>query len=103
MIVTTVHIKVKKENLNEFIAASIENHKNSITEPGNLRFDILQSIENTLEFTFYEAYDSQESAFAHKSTSHYKKWKETVANFMEVPRIGKPHKIIEPSELSKWK
>ena len=103
MIVTTVHIKVKSENLDDFIKASVENHKNSVKEPGNLRFDILQSLENPLEFTFYEAYDSKESVLAHKETSHYKIWKETVEDYMEIPRTGKPHKVIEPSDISKWK
>jgi len=43
MIVTCVYVWVKTENVEEFIQASLENHRYSIQEPGNLRFDVLQS------------------------------------------------------------
>ncbi|MBN1500930.1 MAG: antibiotic biosynthesis monooxygenase [Spirochaetes bacterium] len=103
MIVTTVTIHVKKENVNDFIKASIENHRNSIKEPGNLRFDILQSIENETQFTYYEAYLNEEAVKQHKDTSHYKLWKETVEPWMEIPRTGKPHRVIAPADAASWK
>ncbi len=43
MHVTLVHIHVTPENTGDFIAASRANHEASIQEPGNLRFDVLQS------------------------------------------------------------
>ena len=43
MLVTCVHVKVKSENIEEFKQACIANHKGSIKEQGNRRFDILQS------------------------------------------------------------
>ncbi|MGC8766146.1 MAG: putative quinol monooxygenase [Brevinematia bacterium] len=75
MIVTIVNVWVKSEFREEFIKATIENHKNSIKEPGNLRFDFLQSKEDPNYFVLYEAYDSEESAKAHKETKHYKNGK----------------------------
>ncbi|AFK08271.1 hypothetical protein Theba_2672 [Mesotoga prima MesG1.Ag.4.2] len=42
MIVTVVDIQVKSEFLDKFIEATRENHKKSVSEPGNLRFDFLQ-------------------------------------------------------------
>ncbi|MGB9621074.1 MAG: antibiotic biosynthesis monooxygenase [Brevinematia bacterium] len=103
MIVTIVNVWVKSEFREEFIKATIENHKNSIKEPGNLRFDFLQSKEDPNYFVLYEAYDSEESAKAHKETQHYKKWKETVEPFMAKPRQGISFSVVEPMDLSLWK
>ena len=102
MIVTFVHIWVKPENKEEFIGASLENHKHSIQEEGNLRFDILQDASDTNKFVYYEAYVSEEAAAFHKTTAHYLKWKETVAGWMERPREGMKHIILAPAERDQW-
>lgn len=96
MIVTCVHVSVKKEHIDDFIEASIKNHKGSIQEPGNMRFDILQSDEDPTKFLLYEAYESKEATAAHKKTPHYLQWRETVADWMAQPREGVPYKTIRP-------
>ncbi|MBF0540303.1 MAG: antibiotic biosynthesis monooxygenase [Nitrospirae bacterium] len=102
MIVTSVTILVKKENVNDFIEATKKNHKESIKEHGNMRFDFLQSIDNPCQFLLYEAYESIEASKAHKDTAHYIKWRDTVADWMEKPRQGVSHKVISPIERDKW-
>ncbi|MDD3725928.1 MAG: antibiotic biosynthesis monooxygenase [Candidatus Ratteibacteria bacterium] len=102
MIVTVVEIYVKKEKIEEFIEATLENHKGSIKEKGNLRFDVLQCLDDPCHFTLYEAYESEEATKAHKNTPHYLKWRETVENFMAQPRKGIPHKVIAPLDKSLW-
>jgi (4S)-4-hydroxy-5-phosphonooxypentane-2,3-dione isomerase len=102
MIVTCVHVWVKQEYINGFIEASKANHQGSVTEPGNMRFDVLQSVDDPAKFTLYEAYESKEAAAAHKETDHYKTWRETVAPMMEKPRKGDTHNVIAPIERSMW-
>ena len=68
MIVTFVHIWVKEEHINAFINACLTNHDNSVKEPGNLRFDILQDEKDPAKFVLYEAYESEEAAADHKKT-----------------------------------
>ena len=102
MIVTFVHVWVKPENINEFIEACKANHRESVKEPGNLRFDLLQDAENPTKFVLYEAYESEESAKAHKDTPHYKTWRDTVADWMAKPREGVKHNILCPIEKSEW-
>ena len=102
MIVTIVHISVKPNHLEEFIEVIADNHRNSILEPGNLRFDVLQSSDNPNHFVLYEAYESEEAAAAHKNTPHYLKWRDTVESWMEKPRQGFRHKVILPTDLSQW-
>ena len=102
MIVTFVHVWVKKVHIDDFIKASTENHLESVKEPGNLRFDILQEDGNPSKFVLYEAYESEEAAAAHKSTQHYLKWRETVTDWMARPREGIKHKILCPEDKTKW-
>jgi len=100
MVVTCVNVWVKSDNIEEFIRASLENHRQSTQEPGNLRFDVLQSSNDPAQFLLYEAYDSLEAAAAHKQTHHYLKWKETVAPWMAKPRKGVPYRALAPDSSS---
>ena len=102
MIVTTVTVYVKPENIEDFIEASTENHESSIKEPGNMRFDVLQSMSDPTRFLLYEAYQSEEEAAAHKKTEHYLKWREAVAGWMAKARKGIPYRVICPKDRSKW-
>jgi len=102
MIVTFVQVWVKPEYIDDFIAASTENHENSIKESGNLRFDLVQDANDSSKFVIYEAYESEEAAAAHKDTPHYLTWRESVANWMAQPRKGEKHNIIAPTDKSLW-
>lgn len=102
MIVTFVHVWVKPEHIDDFIQASNENHQHSIREPGNLRFDLVQDATDPGKFVIYEAYESDQSAAAHKETAHYKKWREEVAEWMAQPRKGEKYIILAPTDRSLW-
>ncbi|HNV72889.1 MAG TPA: antibiotic biosynthesis monooxygenase [Candidatus Ozemobacteraceae bacterium] len=88
MYVTLVKVVVRSLMVAEFIEACRVNHEHSIHEPGNCRFDILQSADDPTKFVLYEAYESEEAAMAHKKTSHYLQWRERVADMMAEPRRG---------------
>lgn len=88
MFVTLVHVHVKPEHVDDFIAATRANHLQSVQEPGNHRFDVLQSTDDPTRFVLYEAYASAAHAAAHKETSHYLEWRDAVADWMASPRQG---------------
>ncbi|MBI1422561.1 MAG: antibiotic biosynthesis monooxygenase [Gammaproteobacteria bacterium] len=88
MQVTLVHVHVKPEHVADFVEATRKNHEASVREPGNRRFDVLQSPEDPSRFVLYEAYVSADDAAAHKLTAHYLQWRETVAEWMAEPRQG---------------
>jgi autoinducer 2-degrading protein len=98
MHVTLVHVHVKPESVEAFIAASRANHEASTQEPGNRRFDVLQDPQDPTRFILYEAYSSAEAAAAHKQTAHYATWRDTVAEMMAEPRRGVPMKGLYPVE-----
>lgn len=97
MHVTIVHVHVKPERVADFIDACRRNHEGSVREPGNRRFDILQSAEDPARFVLYEAYASAADAAAHKETAHYLAWRETVADWMAEPRRGVPYQGLFPA------
>ena len=102
MIVTLVHVWVKEPFVDAFVTATMENQKNSVKEPGNLRFDILRDAGDPAKFVFYEAFESEEAVAAHKETAHYQKWRDTVADWMAQPRRGEKHIVVCPLEKAQW-
>lgn len=96
MLTTLVHVHVKPDFVRQFIEATRENHEQSIKEPGNLRFDILQNSEDATRFVLYEAYQTAEAVAAHKETAHYRKWRDTVESWMAGPRQGVKHNMLFP-------
>lgn len=102
MYISCVTVFVKKEHIQEFIDASIKNHQGSLKEPGNMRFDVLQCIDDPSRFLLYEAYEGEEAAKAHKTTPHYLEWKKTVDPLMAKPREGIPHRVIAPNDRALW-
>jgi autoinducer 2-degrading protein len=97
MYVTLVYVQVKPEYVEAFREASLENAKESNAEPGNIRFDVLQSKQNPSYFVLYEAYESADDASAHKGTPHYLHWRDTVADWMASPRQSAVYEGLEPS------
>jgi autoinducer 2-degrading protein len=102
MIVTCVYVHVKPEAVNSFIEATTANHLESVREPGNLRFDLIQQSDDPCRFMIYEAYESEKAAADHKNTSHYLVWRDNVKDIMFEPRYGVKYNIIVPEDKSRW-
>jgi (4S)-4-hydroxy-5-phosphonooxypentane-2,3-dione isomerase len=95
MIIVHVFIHVKPECVEEFKAATRENVKNSIQEPGIARFDFLQDADPN-RFVLVEVYRTPEAGPAHKETPHYAVWRDTVAPMMAEPRSSTKYANILP-------
>jgi (4S)-4-hydroxy-5-phosphonooxypentane-2,3-dione isomerase len=102
MIVTCVYVHVKSGHIDSFIDATTANHFESVKEPGNLRFDLIQQMDDPSRFMLYEAYESEDAAANHKTTIHYLKWRDLVNDFMVDPRYGVKYNILEPNDKTKW-
>jgi autoinducer 2-degrading protein len=102
MIVTCVYVHVKPDAVDSFINATISNHRQSVKEPGNIRFDFIQQADNPCKFMLYEVFESEEAIAVHKNSSHYKIWRDSAEDFMAEPRQGVRYKIIEPSDRTRW-
>jgi len=88
MFIVHVLVHVKPDQADAFRAASLENARNSVREPGVARFDVIQQQDDPTRFVLVEVYRTPDDPAKHKETAHYKKWRDTVANMMAEPRIG---------------
>src|SRR3978361_31896 len=86
MYLVCVSIHVKPDKIHAFLAATLDNAKNTRLEPGNVRFDVLQGEDDPARFLLYEAYHQKEDFAKHHQTEHYFRWRDTVADWMDQPR-----------------
>lgn len=98
MLVMMVSVRVKPEDVEAFKAATLENSRCSLREPGIARFDVLQERDDPTRFMLVEAYRSAEDPARHKETAHYQHWRDTVAGMMAEPRRGVACTSVFPDE-----
>jgi quinol monooxygenase YgiN len=92
--VVSVTVWVKPAQVSQFIEATFDNARNTRREPGNVRFDVLQSEDDPARFLLYEAYRAKEDFTKHQQTPHYLAWKNAVGDMMAQPRQGIKHKVL---------
>ena len=101
MYIVHVHVHVKPEFVDEFRAATLENARHSLLEPGVARFDVVQQTDDPTRFVLVEVYRSVEDAARHKETAHYPVWRDRVADMMAEPRVGVKYTAVFP-DLPAW-
>jgi quinol monooxygenase YgiN len=98
MLVVHVHVHVKPEAVEAFAAASVENARHSIQEPGIARFDVIQQADDPTRFILVEVYRTADDPARHKETAHYAKWRDTVAPLMAEPRSSVKYRNVFPED-----
>ena len=98
MFIVHVFIRVKAEKVEAFKAATLENARNSIKEPGIARFDTVQQLDDPSRFVLVEVYRTTDDHNKHKQTDHYHKWRDIVENMMAEPRKSIKYANIYPDE-----
>jgi autoinducer 2-degrading protein len=101
LIIVHVHARVLPDAIEAFRAASIENARASLREPGVARFDVVQSTEDPTRFVLVEVYRTAEAPAAHKATAHYARWRDAVADLMAEPRSSMKYVNVAPED-SGW-
>lgn len=100
MLIVHVQVQVKAEGVEEFRQATLENANASIREPGVVRFDVIQSLEDPTRFVFVEIYRDEQAPALHKQTPHYAKWRDAVADLMAGPRTSIKYRAVFPDDSS---
>lgn len=98
MLIVHVHVHVKPESIDPFKAATTENARNSIQEPGVARFDVIQQQDDPTRFVLVEVYRDDDAPARHKETMHYKTWRNTVAEMMAETRTSVRFGNVFPDE-----
>jgi quinol monooxygenase YgiN len=101
MFIVHVQVRVKAECVEAFSAATLENARNSVQEPGIARFDVLQHTEDPTRFVLAEVYRDAAAPARHKETAHYLAWRDAVAPMMAEPRAGVKYASLFPAD-AEW-
>lgn len=96
MLVVHVHIHVKPESVAAFCEATRHNAKQSLREPGVVRFDFIQRQDDPTRFVLIEVYRSESDPARHKETSHYQAWRDAVEPMMAEPRRSEKYLDLYP-------
>ncbi|HXF64113.1 MAG TPA: antibiotic biosynthesis monooxygenase [Caldilineaceae bacterium] len=98
MQVVHVFVQVTPDAVEAFRAATLENARNSVQEPGIARFDVLQQEDDPTRFVLVEVYRTPEAPAQHKETAHYRRWRDTVAPMMATPRQSIRYTNVFPDD-----
>ena len=98
LVIVHVYAHIKPEGIEAFRAASLENARASVKEPGVARFDVVQSVEDPTRFVLVEVYRTPGAPAAHKETPHYQRWREVVADLMAEPRTSARYVNVFPDD-----
>lgn len=98
MLIVHIDVHVKPEFIDAFIAATLENARASVQEPGIARFDVIQDQADPAHFVLVEVYRTLDDPARHKETAHYAKWRDAVADMMAVPRTSVKYVNLFPED-----
>ena len=102
MLIVHVFVHVNPHRVDDFIAATLENARNSVQEPGVVRFDLVQQDEDPTRFLLIEIYRTPQDPSRHKETAHYAKWRDTVESWMAEPRRSVKYHALFPDAVAEW-
>jgi len=98
MLIVHVFVHVKEDRVEDFMTATTANAKNSMREPGVVRFDVARQQDDPTRFVLVEVYRTPDDPVRHKETDHYKAWRDTVADMMAEPRSHIKYTNVFPAE-----
>ncbi len=100
MHIVHVFVHVKPEYLEAFKAATLENARNSVLEPGIARFDVIQQADDPTRFALVEVYRTSADPAKHRETAHYNKWREICEPMLAEPRTRTVYSNVFPDDQS---
>ncbi len=98
MHILLVQVHVKPEYLDAFQAATLENARASVQEPGCVRFEVLQQTDDPNRFVFSEVYRDAATHAAHRETAHYKIWAHEVTPMLAESRTRAIYRNVHPND-----
>jgi autoinducer 2-degrading protein len=98
MHIVHVFVHVKPDQVEAFKAATLDNARNSLQEPGIARFDVVQQADDPTRFVLIEVYRTPDDPASHKETAHYNRWREAVEPLLAEPRSRIIYRNVFPDE-----
>lgn len=78
-----IEMKIKADCVEAFAEVTRKNAAATRAEPGNLRFDVTQSLTDPTVFFVLEAYVDGAAKGAHFKSAHFDAWQQAVGDLVE--------------------
>ena len=96
MIYVVATLTVKPETRAEFIAAATACIEETRKEPGNIAYDMHESVTDPAKMVFVEQWENAEALVPHRAADHMKAFSRVAANCLTAPpkiEIITPEKV----------
>ncbi len=100
MLIVHVNVHVKREFVDAFREATVENARHSIQEPAIARFDFFQQQDDPARFLLIEIYRTPDGQARHRETAHYLTWRDKVTPMMAEDRIPTKYTNVFPETIA---
>ena len=102
MLAMWVKVRVKPDQRQRFLEAiEVDALGSEKDEPGCLRFNVLQDLQDENVYYFYEVYKDEAALEAHRTMPHYQTWR-AVADTLDGPTEATRTQTVFPAERAYW-
>ncbi|MCW5852512.1 MAG: antibiotic biosynthesis monooxygenase [Anaerolineae bacterium] len=102
MYIALIQLQVKPDQVEAFKEFVRLDHEGTRTEPGNVRFDVLQAEDDPTRFCLYEVYRDKTAVEAHRQTPHYAHWMTHIEEYLVAPRTATRYWSLFPTDEAAW-
>ena len=97
MLTVLVSLRVKQDQVDAFITATLEDVRTSLRDAGVIRFEVIQQSDDPTHVILYEVYQTREDGLAHLETEHFKNWQATIKSMLVKPPQATTYGQIFPA------
>ena len=102
MLAMWVKVRAKPDQRQRFLEAiEVDALGSERDEPGCLRFNVLQDLQDENVYYFYEVYRDEAALEAHRKMPHYETWR-GVADALDGPAEPTRTQPVFPAERAYW-
>lgn len=102
MLAMWVKVRIKPDQRQRFLdAIEVDALGSEQDEPGCLRFNVLQDLQDENVYYFYEVYKDEAALEAHRTMPHYQTWR-AVADALDGPTEAVRTQPVFPAQREYW-
>jgi len=103
MIALLVTIRIQPSHREAFMESMLDDACHSVQdEPGCLRFDVLEDVEDPNRIFLYEVYRDEEALEAHRQAPHFLRWKQTTRDWFDGEPVVELAAPVYPADEDRY-
>jgi quinol monooxygenase YgiN len=97
MLTVIVSFKVKSEDVQAFVAATLAETRTSLQDPGVVQMDLLRASEEAAHFALHEVFETRAVGLQHLEMAHFKQWQGTIQPLLVKPPHAVAYEHVVPT------